>query len=137
MGLVAALGGLKRELQHSGMTIRLEHENVPPTLPHDLTLCLFRIVQEALRNAVKHSGAHEVSVRLQCGPESLAMTIIDDGVGFDVERMWGSGLGLISMSERLEPVGGTLKIRSTPGAGTRLEVTVPYLGAGQGAMLAV
>ena len=88
-------------------------------------MCLFRVVQEALQNALKYSKAHEVSVHLSGRPEGLSLTIVDDGVGFDVDAAWGKGLGLISMGERLEAIGGTLEIRSTPGAGTRLEVTVP------------
>jgi signal transduction histidine kinase len=55
----------------------------------------------------------------------VALTIVDDGIGFDVDAAWGKGIGLISMRERLESIGGTLDIRSKPGAGTRLEVTVP------------
>jgi signal transduction histidine kinase len=53
------------------------------------------------------------------------LTIADDGAGFDVDTAWGTGLGLVSMSERIESVGGTLKVQSAPRAGTRLEVTVP------------
>jgi signal transduction histidine kinase len=53
------------------------------------------------------------------------LTIVDDGVGFDVDAVWGRGLGLISMHERVEAIGGTFEIRSNPGAGTRLEVRVP------------
>ena len=68
----------------------------------------------------------EVSVHLSGTRQALALTIADDGVGFDVEAAWGKGLGLISMSERLEAIGGTLEIRSQPGAGTRLDVRVPF-----------
>ena len=125
IGLVAALQGLQRELSQSDIAITFTHDNVPPTLPPDLTLCLFRIVQEALQNALKYSEARHVSVHLSGGPDGLALTIVDDGVGFDVDAAWGKGLGLISMSERLEAIGGTFEIRSKPGAGTRLEVRVP------------
>jgi signal transduction histidine kinase len=64
-------------------------------------------------------------VHLTGGPKALTLTIADDGVGFDVDAVWGKGLGLISMSERLDAVGGTLEIHSKPGAGTRLEARVP------------
>ena len=57
-----------------------------------------------------------MSVHLSGGSDGLALTIVDDGVGFDVNAAWGKGLGLISMSERLEAIGGTLEIRSTPGS---------------------
>ena len=66
-----------------------------------------------------------MSVHLSGGPDGLALTIVDDGVGFDVDAAWGKGLGLISMTERLEAIGGTLEIRSKPGTGTRLEVRAP------------
>jgi len=126
LGLVAALGGLEHELSHSGIAIAFTHSNVPSTLPPDLTLCLFRVAQESLQNAVKYSQARHLTVELTGGADSVTLTTIDDGVGFDVEAAWGKGLGLVSMAERLEALGGTLKIRSTPGGGTRVEVTVPF-----------
>ena len=124
-GLVAAVAGLQREMAHPGLVITFTHENVPPALSQDLTLCLFRIVQEGLQNAIKYSRGRTVTVRLQGHRESLSLTIEDDGIGFDAESTWQNGLGLISMQERLEAVGGTLRIYSRPGAGTRLEVSVP------------
>jgi len=126
IGLVESLEGLRRELSTPGVDITLAHENVPSTLPPDLTLCLFRIVQEALHNALKHSQARHMSVDLRGVPEGLALTIGDDGVGFDVDAVWGSGLGLISVRERVEAIGGTFEVHSRPGAGTRLKVTVPW-----------
>jgi signal transduction histidine kinase len=125
LGLVEALDGLRSELFQPGVTITLTHEKIPATLPPDLTLCLFRVVQESLQNALKHSRARTVSVSLRGVTEGLALTIIDDGVGFDVDAAWGGGLGLISVRERVEAIGGTFEIRSSPGAGTRLEVRVP------------
>jgi signal transduction histidine kinase len=70
-----------------------------------------------------------VSADLKGNPESLELTIVDDGVGFDVQAVWGKGLGLVSMGERLEPFGGSLDIQSSPGAGTRLHVSVPLRSA--------
>jgi signal transduction histidine kinase len=125
IGLVAALQGLRRELSQSDIAITFTHRNVPPALPEELTLCLFRIVQEALRNALKYSHGHHVSVELVGVPDGLTLTVADDGIGFEVDATWHKGLGLISMRERLEAVGGSLEIRSTPGAGTRLHVAVP------------
>jgi signal transduction histidine kinase len=125
LGLVDALNGLKRELSHPGVTITFTHQGVPPTLPPDLTLCLFRIVQEALQNANKHSEARNVAVDLTGASDGIALTIVDDGVGFDVDAAWRRGLGLISVRERVEAIGGTFALRSSPGAGTRLEVSVP------------
>jgi signal transduction histidine kinase len=123
--LVKALDGLQSEFSKPGVTITFAHENVPPMLVPDLNLCLFRIVQEALQNALKYSKAHNVSVDLRGVSDRIALTIVDDGVGFDVDAVWGRGLGLISMHERVEAFGGTFEIRSSPGAGTRLEVGVP------------
>ena len=130
IGLVAALQSLEREVTRAGMAVTFTHDNVPASLPPELTLCLYRIVQEALQNALRYSNARIVAVQLTGGPEGLSLTIADDGVGFDVDARYGKGLGLISMHERLEAVGGTLEIRSKPGAGTRLEVKAP-LAAGQ------
>jgi signal transduction histidine kinase len=125
VGLVEALDGLQSELSKPDVTITFAHENVPPMLVPDLNLCLFRIVQEALHNALKYSKARNVSVDLRGVSDGIALTIVDDGVGFDVDAAWGRGLGLISMNERVEAIGGTFAIRSSPGAGTRLEVGVP------------
>lgn len=133
IGLVAALKGLKRELSHSeksDVAITFTHEEVPATLPHDLTLCIFRVVQEALQNAVRHGHAKTISMHLKGSPSHLALTIVDDGVGFDVKEMWGKGLGLVSMTERLESIGGTLAVHSSPGAGSCIEVHAP-IAAGQ------
>ena len=78
-----------------------------------------------MAHCLKYSQAHKVSVDL-CGvSDGIALTIVDDGVGFDVDAVWGRGLGLISMHERVEAIDGTFEIRSSPGAGTRLAVRVP------------
>jgi signal transduction histidine kinase len=125
MGLVVAVAGLRRELaQQHGIAIDFSHAGVPDTVPRDISLCLFRIVQEGLRNAIKHSGAREVSVRLAADGDGLFLSIADCGVGFD-STSGQRGLGLLSMRERLEPLRGTLTIRSSPGAGTQIDVRVP------------
>jgi signal transduction histidine kinase len=124
IGLPAALDGLQRELSLPGVDISVACDDVP-ALPPDLTLCLFRVVQEALHNALKHSHARYVSVSLTGVGEALALTVVDDGAGFNVDTEWGKGLGLISMVERVEAVGGTFRLQSSPGAGTRLEISVP------------
>jgi len=67
-----------------------------------------------MQNAIKYSQAHNASVHLHGRPEGLVLTIVDDGVGFDVKTASGKGLGLISMEERLEAIGGSLEIRSQP-----------------------
>jgi signal transduction histidine kinase len=131
VGLVPALASLQRELSHPDIAVTFSHENVPPALPNALTLCLYRVVQEGVQNAIKHSVARQVSVHLSGTGNRIELVIADDGVGFDADTEVGKGLGLISMAERLETLGGTLKIRSRPGAGTRLVVTVPIAAAEQ------
>ena len=122
IGLVAALEGLQREPMSGGIPTTFTHEHVPKNLPADVTLCLFRISQEALQNANKYSAADHVSLHLAGSATAISLTIADNGVGFDVDEAMGRGLGLISMGERLDAVGGTLNIVTNPGAGTRLEV---------------
>lgn len=125
IGLVNALDSLRQELSRQDVDIVLSHDHVPPTLSADLTLCVYRVVQEALQNAIKYSGARRISVSVRGGPDSLAVGVADDGRGFDVAGAWGQGLGLISMRERLEAIGGTFHVLSSPGAGTRIDITVP------------
>jgi signal transduction histidine kinase len=126
IGLVAALNRLQRELLQPGTEVTFSHENIPALLPPDLALVLYRTAQEALHNAIKHGAAHHVSMHLSGGAEEIILRVVDDGVGFDVDdAARRTGLGLISMVERLEHLGGTLTIHSVPGAGTRLEATVP------------
>jgi signal transduction histidine kinase len=125
VGLVAALHGLRHEMSQPGTTITFTHENIPTALPLELTFCLFRVAQEGLQNALKYSKARNVSMAMTAGPDQLALVIVDDGVGFDVGQAWGRGLGLISMAERVEAIGGALNIRSRPGSGTELDVRVP------------
>lgn len=128
-GLVPALEVLHREVAREDLVVTFTHDNVPAGLSPDLSLCLYRIAQEALQNSVKYSKATLISVNLCTGPHGLELTITDDGVGFDLNRAWGRGLGLISMEERLEPFGASLAIQSAPGAGTRLAINVPLPAA--------
>jgi signal transduction histidine kinase len=137
IGLVPALNGLQRELTQSDLAIRFTHDNVPSGISPEVTLCIFRIVQEALQNAIKYSRARHASVHLAGGPSGLILTISDDGVGFDVEKAWGKGLGLISISERLDAIGGTFQIHSTSGVGTRLDIAIPPRAADAAETVAV
>ena len=99
---------------------------MPTTLPPDAALCIYRIAQEALRNAVKHSGAHKVDVSLTADAEYLYLSVKDTGRGFDIgEARSRPGLGLASMDERVRLVGGVLTVESHPGQGTRIEARVP------------
>ena len=127
IGLVAALDGLRRELslQHE-LAIGFSHRGVPARVSRDVSLCLFRIAQEGLQNAIKHSRARAISVQLGAESGTLRLTVSDEGAGFDVEANGHAGLGLLSMRERLDLVHGTMTIHSSPRMGTRLEVAVPF-----------
>jgi signal transduction histidine kinase len=130
LGLVGALKDVEREWSNPGMTLTLVHDEVPP-LSAELSLCLFRIVQEALQNALRYSEGHHVTVTVAAADHCVRLTVTDDGVGFNIDRRWGEGLGLISMRERVEAVGGTLQIASSPGAGTKLIAAVPVSPGGK------
>jgi len=99
---------------------------IPRTLSKDVSLCLFRVLQEGLQNAVKHSGVRSFRVDLQGTEESIELTVADFGNGFaEQEACTGHGLGLISMRERLQLVHGELSVKSQPGAGTTIRARVP------------
>jgi signal transduction histidine kinase len=100
--------------------------NLSQRLPHDVSLCLYRILQEGLHNAVKHSGVKEFFVQLQAEPGAVELTIRDFGVGFNVEEaMADRGLGLVSMRERINLVSGMLSIDSAPRSGATIRAKVP------------
>jgi len=106
--------------------VHCECSGVPSALSSNISLCLFRVVQEALHNVAKHSHATRINVQLFGTPKFLRLAISDDGVGFSTSRTKGTrGLGLISMRERLYLVGGKFVIVSKPGSGARVEATVP------------
>jgi PAS domain S-box-containing protein len=127
LGLVASVRSLCREFseQHK-LQVQFVHEDIPGPIPKDVTLCLFRIVQEALRNVVKHSGASEAAVELSGQGDRIDLCISDAGVGFETGSAKGAaGLGLISMRERLRLVGGDIVIESELLHGTRIHAHVP------------
>lgn len=125
MGLVSAIRALQGEYLQSRMQVRFVHANIPPDVPPELSLALFRVVQETLNNAAKYSQATEVVVDLTCRDGRLLLNVTDNGVGFDVKEEWGKGLGLISIRERIEAVGGTVTVESQPRQGTRFAIDVP------------
>jgi PAS domain S-box-containing protein len=109
-----------------GIPVEFQTENLPPSIAADISLCLFRVAQESLRNIGKHAGAKEVRVRLARVGTDLHLSVDDVGNGFDLEEVRGKGgLGLISMEERVRLVHGDFKIHSQPGEGTRVEARVP------------
>jgi len=127
LGLSAAAGTFCRETStHHGVTVEFVHDNVPAALPDGVAINLFRVLQEALSNAVKHSGASRFYVLL-CGTgDQLLLEVRDEGRGFDTAvALATSGLGLVSMQERLRLVNGEVTLESTPGAGTTVRAAVP------------
>jgi signal transduction histidine kinase len=104
---------------------RLTAFEAPSELPPDISVCLFRIAQEALRNAARHSRASRVSLALTTTNGSVRMTVSDDGVGFVPAQRRLRSLGHARMRERARLVGGTLEIDSAPGRGTTVNVSVP------------
>jgi len=94
--------------------------------PREISLCLFRVLQEALQNAAKHSGAKTIAVKLAGNSDEIHLIVRDSGAGFDIKTPERSrGLGLTSMQERVRLVGGTIVIDSKPEAGTEIQVCVP------------
>jgi PAS domain S-box-containing protein len=127
LGLVPAISGLCREIsEHHQVVIHFMESNVPKFVPPDVSLALFRITQESLHNCLKYSGVRDFTVRIEGTGAHIELMISDGGAGFDVgEAERGSGLGLISMRERILAVKGTLTIESQPMKGTHVRVRVP------------
>ena len=100
---------------------------MPDDLSRDIALALFRVMQEALSNATKHAGARLYVVTLRGAPDHVQLEIADDGCGFDVESaLRGTGLGLVSMKERMNLVDGYVFFESGTGRGTRVRARVPF-----------
>jgi PAS domain S-box-containing protein len=126
LGAVAGMKGWCKEFgDRQGMQIDCRHD-VRSTLPTEIGLCLFRVLQEALHNAAKHSGEKRIEVQLREEPGEIHLIVSDSGRGFDVEAVkQGKGLGLTSMRERVRLVDGTFVIDSKPMGGTTIHVRVP------------
>jgi PAS domain S-box-containing protein len=127
LGIVAAAKSFCQELseQHK-VEIDFTHSDIPPTVPEEISLCLFRVMQEALHNAAKHSGVRHIEVELRGAPDAIHLTVRDAGLGFNPEAVANNrGLGLISMQERVNLVKGTFSIESGPDLGTSIRVRVP------------
>jgi signal transduction histidine kinase len=125
--LVAALEWLARQTHESaGVPVEVEaafDADVAPTS----AAALYRVAQEALRNAVTHSGASSIRIWITGDRTSVTLEVVDDGVGFDVDAAEARrpGMGLFSIRERVALVGGTVEIHSGRGRGTRVTATVP------------
>ena len=129
LGIVSAANGFCKELsEQQKVEIDFSHSGIPRSLPKEISLCLFRVLQEALQNAVKHSGERHFRVDLQGTSSELQLTVNDLGVGFDQEvSMDRHGIGLISMRERLKLVSGEFSIESKPGGGTMIRARIPLM----------
>ncbi len=128
LGLVLAAKGFCRELsEQKHVEIDFIHEGIPGSLPKEISLCLFRVLQEALQNAVKHSGARQFRVELRAASGEIQLTVNDQGVGFDRQNVVNRhGLGLVSMQERTHLVGGEFSIQSEASRGTTISARVPF-----------
>jgi signal transduction histidine kinase len=126
LGLVPGVSALCKEFGiQQGIEVDFLSENVPRSVRPDVALCIFRIVQEGLRNLKKHSGAAKAQVRLGGTTDKLFVSVRDEGSGFDVrESKKKEGLGIRSMEERVFLLGGRFEIHSAPGKGTRIEAWV-------------
>jgi len=132
LGIVAAGRSFCEELSAQyQLQINFSHAGVPRKLPPEISLCLFRVLQEALQNAVKHSGVRQIKVELCAQHGEIQLTVLDEGIGFDSQNaMINRGLGLISMHERLQLVKGQLSIRSEKGRGTTICARIPIQAIG-------
>lgn len=134
LGLAAALrryvDGLQRERRGQPPQITADVPEAQKVLPEPVRIVLFRVAQEALRNALKHSGARHVTLGLRFLEGEAVLTVSDDGCGFRVpdrisELAWSGHLGLIGMTERIAQVGGLLTVCSQPGSGTEVTARIP------------
>jgi len=132
LGIVAAIGGFCHEFakQHD-VSIEFTDKDVPAEVPREISLCLFRVTQEALHNAVKYSGVGQYAVELTATEEEIQLMVSDSGQGFDVEAAKvNRGLGLVSMQERVHLVHGSLHVESKLKKGTKILAVVPLVKEG-------
>ena len=124
LGLVATIKGHCRELSRQHVAVEFMSEDVPRDIPADRALSLFRVVEEALSNVQRHSGASSARVVLAWGDDQVFLRVTDNGKGFKKNRK-PSGIGLVSMRERVQSLEGTLDVLSRPGRGTVVEARIP------------
>lgn len=127
LGIAAAARIFCKEFsEHEKLEIDFNSVDIPPAVPDNVSLCLFRVLQESLHNAAKHSGVSHLEVDMRETSGEIQLTIRDRGIGFDPEvATKKKGLGLISIRERVGLVGGTFSILSKPHSGTEIRVRVP------------
>jgi len=128
LGLVPGISSFCKEFAaQQDMQIEFMHDSIPRDISLNIALCLFRVVQEALRNVKKHSGATLAQVTLKVEGEYLHLSVRDQGIGFGMNLSDRHGIGLFSMAERCRLQGGEFKINSEPHKGTRIAVRLPLL----------
>jgi PAS domain S-box-containing protein len=132
LGLAAAADNFCQEFAKlHEVRVEFVQQNVPDSLPRDVPLSLFRVLQEALRNALKHSSVNRFYVCLRGTPAKVTLEIWDQGVGFDLQKAKANGgIGLISVEERVNLLGGSLMIESGVGLGTKIRVSIPLVESG-------
>ena len=130
MGIAAAMRGFCQVFgAKQRVDIDFQTHDLPIPLSREISLCFYRVLQEALHNSVKHSGVRHFEVRFWGASDGIHLTIRDSGAGFDTEAARGGrGLGLISMEERLKLLNGTFSIESQPRQGTMIHARVPATG---------
>jgi signal transduction histidine kinase len=135
LGLLPAARRFAAEIAaRHGIAVEVTSEAWPETLPREAALVLYRVMQEALQNAVKHSGAARVDVAFRGGGRELLLRVADGGRGFSPAHLEGvRGLGLAGMRERLRLVGGELRVESVPEGGTIVDAWLPSTRAAGGA----
>jgi signal transduction histidine kinase len=128
LGLIAALEWQGREVsRRSEMEVEVQSEEVSEKIPDEYKICIYRLVQEGLNNAARHSSAKNARVSVQQLANKILVRVVDDGHGFDPQRV--RGLGILGMEERVRRLGGTLVIDSKPGTGTALTAEFPLPSA--------
>jgi signal transduction histidine kinase len=126
LGLVPAVKAMCRDMEHYGFRIDVSWSDWPSELPASVALSLYRVTQEAVHNAAKHSEADAVQVTFEGTEETLRLTVSDSGVGCEPQRADSSGgIGMLSMQQRLRSIGGSLAVQSAPGRGTRVRAVLP------------
>lgn len=134
LGLSAALEAMIESVaQAADISLEATVDEIDGLLPPEGEINLYRVVQEALNNVARHSGAASGSVRIRRDPGALRATVVDDGRGFERDGTGGHGFGLSGMAERVRILGGSLDVETAPGDGTRIRVAVPVDGAEAGA----
>jgi signal transduction histidine kinase len=129
LGLVPALEWQARETSRRGeMEVEVHAGDIPATLPDQVKIGVYRLVQEALQNAATHAHAKNANVRVEYDPQKVQVEISDDGVGFQPERT--RGMGILGMEERVRQLGGTFDLQSSPGKGTMVHAVFPTSDSG-------